>query len=122
MKTLCFILLSISCFAQVGINTTDPQAMLDINGNLIIREVAHATGNFQFLGRDIATGKVVWVDAPVVSSGHNIQKYFRSPGIVVEIEPGTPGPFEATNIDLDLSQGVSVAAGSKATVFVAFKI
>lgn len=37
--SLGFILLAIITFGQVGINTTDPKSMLDINGNLIIRSV-----------------------------------------------------------------------------------
>lgn len=54
-----FSIFFISIFnAQVGINTTDPQATLDINGNLIIRTVnplSALTNNHTVLIRDKST-------------------------------------------------------------------
>lgn len=41
---LFFLMIGITCYAQVGINTEDPQATLDINGNLRIRTVEKCSG------------------------------------------------------------------------------
>jgi len=35
----CFCLYATNSFSQVGINTTNPRAILDVNGNVIIRQV-----------------------------------------------------------------------------------
>ena len=47
-------------YAQVGINTTDPQSTLDVNGNVIIRTVdpATASSTYDFLVRDNTTNEV----------------------------------------------------------------
>ncbi|MGK6341864.1 C1q-like domain-containing protein [Chryseobacterium sp. DT-3] len=37
ISVLLFFLVGIKCFSQVGINTADPEAMLDINGDLRVR-------------------------------------------------------------------------------------
>lgn len=59
MKTknlsILLILFSVFSYAQVGINTQDPKATLDINGNLIIRNasnVATLTSDHSILIRD----------------------------------------------------------------------
>lgn len=36
MKALVLILFTLPCFSQVGIGTTDPQATLQVNGDVII--------------------------------------------------------------------------------------
>lgn len=41
---LFFLVLGMICYAQVGINTENPQATLDINGNLRIRTVEKCSG------------------------------------------------------------------------------
>ena len=51
------ILLATIARAQVGINTTDPKSTLDINGNLIIRNVPNVetvTADHTILIRDIS--------------------------------------------------------------------
>tara|TARA_R110000822_G_scaffold302649_2_gene426946 strand:+ start:7153 stop:7848 length:696 start_codon:yes stop_codon:yes gene_type:complete len=63
MKKILFILLcNISLYAQVGINTTDPQAMLDIEGDLMIQEVNYNVNGDKFLVWDDITGLVSWND------------------------------------------------------------
>lgn len=119
---LVLVLFPLFAFGQVGINTTDPQAMLDINGNLIIGQVNYAANDFQYLGRNSTNGEVVWVDAPQSSGGHNIQKYFKTPGSAVIISPNTTGTFEQTDINLGLQQNISVGSNGKVTLFIAYKI
>jgi len=41
---LFFFLAGIKCFSQVGINTSDPQAMLDVNGNIRVRSTEKCLG------------------------------------------------------------------------------
>lgn len=55
MRILIFII-SFSTLAQVGINTTLPDAMLDINGDLIVRNIEEHS-NVNLLTLD-ATNKV----------------------------------------------------------------
>lgn len=57
MKKRAVLILVVSCvfgYGQVGINTTDPQATLDVNGNAMIRTVpdAPAAADYDFLVRN----------------------------------------------------------------------
>jgi len=64
MKKNYYLGIFIFCFifvdAQVGINTTTPEATLDVNGNVIIREVEDASSSpsYNFLVVDGTTHKV----------------------------------------------------------------
>lgn len=52
MNIILFLMLACSLSnAQVGINTTDPQATLDVNGNIMVRTipVSSATSTYDFL-------------------------------------------------------------------------
>lgn len=71
---------SISCFAQIGINTTTPLSTLDINGNLSVKEIgiinANVTGSAPFIGGSSNNAKIisdgVYISlSPVASSGVN---------------------------------------------------
>lgn len=60
MYALLAISSTVLLYAQVGINTTDPQSTLDVNGNVIIRTVDPATVSsaYDFLVHDNATNEV----------------------------------------------------------------
>ena len=54
----CLMLLAIIMNAQVGINTLEPKSTLDINGNLIVRNISNVetvTSDYTFLVRDNST-------------------------------------------------------------------
>ena len=55
---------------QVGINTTDPQATLDVNGNVIIRtvDVASSSSNYDFLVHNNSTNEVQKINGNLTSS------------------------------------------------------
>lgn len=60
VSTIIGIFLFQLCFSQVGINTTTPQATLDVNGNLIVRTVNSATPavTYDFLVHNNSTKEV----------------------------------------------------------------
>jgi hypothetical protein len=66
-KNLCFVLLLLSflqsAIGQVGINTATPLSMLDINGNLTIKEVgianANVAGSTAFFGGPSGNAKLI---------------------------------------------------------------
>lgn len=57
---LCLALCGQAVFAQVGVNTTTPEATLDVNGNLIVRQVedAPAGTSYDFLVQNRTTNEV----------------------------------------------------------------
>ena len=66
-----FLILSFSLMqSQVGINTVDPQATLDVNGNVIIRTVdaASSSSNYDFLVHNNSTNEVQKVNGNLASS------------------------------------------------------
>jgi len=70
-----FIFCSSVVTAQVGINTTNPEATLDVNGDIIIRQVgnANSSANYDFLVVDPTTHKVDKVNGNLSgSSGSNV--------------------------------------------------
>ncbi|MPS72434.1 MAG: hypothetical protein E2590_04705 [Chryseobacterium sp.] len=77
-------LLSNIIFAQVGINTTDPKATLDINGNLKIRDVTNipsVSSNHTFLVRDKTTTtgdfEIKEINSDILVTG-NANAYYAS--------------------------------------------
>ena len=42
---LLFLIISVQTFSQVGINTTEPMATLDVNGDLRIRQLDEESGS-----------------------------------------------------------------------------
>ncbi|MPT31690.1 MAG: hypothetical protein E2600_08490 [Chryseobacterium sp.] len=77
-------LLSNIIFAQVGINTSDPKATLDINGNLKIRDVTNipsVSSNHTFLVRDKTTTtgdyEIKEINSDILVTG-NANAYFAS--------------------------------------------
>lgn len=78
------VLISNIIFAQVGINTTDPKATLDINGNLKIRNVTNITSvsnNHTFLVRDKTTTtgdfEIKEINSDILVAG-NANAYYAS--------------------------------------------
>lgn len=68
MKRLFLLFLyvfPICCFAQVGINTTNPKSTLDINGNLSVKVVS-LTGNS--IGNQTNAGSTIGIDDGVYIS------------------------------------------------------
>jgi len=63
--TFVSVFLFLFSAAQVGINTTEPEAALDINGNLAIREVPSLTvdDNYEMLVRNSRTNEVQRIPA-----------------------------------------------------------
>lgn len=59
MKNLFFILLPIFTIAQVGIGTESPQAMLEVKGDVIIRNVPEVQSVDYLLGWNEAEQKVI---------------------------------------------------------------
>ncbi|GHC52370.1 hypothetical protein [Ulvibacter litoralis] len=45
VSTLLFLIISVQTFSQVGINTTEPMATLDVNGDLRIRQLDEESGS-----------------------------------------------------------------------------
>lgn len=72
MKTrICSALLllsAISIFSQVGINTPDPTATLDINGNLKIRQLPQTTAlpGYQILAVNQGSTEITQVDPSII--------------------------------------------------------
>ncbi|PWN69265.1 hypothetical protein C1631_014505 [Chryseobacterium phosphatilyticum] len=72
MKTKIYSLIlacaSIPLFSQVGINTATPQATLDVNGTLIVRDTPQATvlPGFQLLASNLGSDEVFIMDPQLV--------------------------------------------------------
>lgn len=76
-----FLIVSISCFAQVGIGTTSPSAQLDVNGDLKVRTVTLDSGMLS------AKDSILVVNAGVVSRvtskqvfDSNLKSYVKATG------------------------------------------
>ncbi|ASW74097.1 hypothetical protein IQ37_12915 [Chryseobacterium piperi] len=74
MKTkICSLILSFiafQAFSQVGINTTTPQATLDVNGDMKVRQLPMTTSltGFDVMMYNITTGEVQQADPVLVAS------------------------------------------------------
>lgn len=120
MKNLLFLVMmsgSFFSYAQVGINTTTPEATLDINGNLIIREVADASApntTYEFLVKNQTTNVVEKVTGNLgtVSSNSSIAQLSKASttGILAaEIYSGYNRiSFEAADVKIDRGANVNV--------------
>lgn len=76
MKMNITLMMMLTCFlsnAQVGINTTEPQATLDVNGNIIIRQLdpAPVSGSYDFLVLNQTTKEVEKVSGNIGSQNVN---------------------------------------------------
>lgn len=95
--------------AQVGINTTAPQATLDVNGNVIIRTVdaAAANSNYDFLVHNNSTNEVQKVNGNFSMTGTNtsLAKAVEKNGITLLSATGFAGwqkiNFAATNVTIN---------------------
>lgn len=69
---IAVIFCQVFTYAQVGINTTDPQATLDINGNLIVRTVptTPASGTYDFLVVNSGSNEVQRLNGNLGTSGN----------------------------------------------------
>lgn len=87
MKTLILsfgLFLFINSYGQTGINTKDPKATLDVNGNLIIRsvdQVTALTNEHSILIRDTSVAgdnEVKEINAAILFGGVNTTAYYAS--------------------------------------------
>lgn len=97
MKTYIILMVLFSSFfinAQVGINTTDPQATLDINGNLVIRTapITTAMANYDFLVINSVSNEVQRLNGNLGTSVSN--------------------PFSATMVKAVEENGISLLDGT----------
>lgn len=89
MKKILFLFAAIlftytTNYAQVGINETDPKATLDINGDLIIKNVPELTDTFdKILTLNGSTNRVEYVDASNVNFSKSYLKGVGGVGFTV---------------------------------------
>lgn len=107
--TYILILLGLTAFGQVGVNTTEPTAMLDVNGDGRIRDLPFVSNPPYIVGAQ-TNGDLVKTDN---SSGGSVN--FGTTNILapsnVIIETNTTGTFSQQNIYL-LGQGQSLQANT----------
>ena len=78
MKTLIILLLSISTYAQVGINTQEPTRMLDVNGTLRVRVTPNSTSTRIAVIEDdgtIGQRQLPNIPPPLLEDQHAIREY-----------------------------------------------
>lgn len=69
--TVIILIYTTKNFAQVGINETDPKATLDINGDLIIKNVPELTDTFdKILTLNGSSNRVEYVLAPKITKSY----------------------------------------------------
>ena len=102
---------------RVGIGTTDPTKKLDVNGELRIRTVPDSVGNQSILTID-ANGNVSKTNAANASllanttgsvATTNVDRTFTAPGT-------------DNNIDLGLTQTITIPANTTAKVFINYSV
>jgi len=113
---LCvFILLYGYSFSQVGIGTTNPTADLDVDGNLRIRSTP-----------DLTSGKQLVVDKDGNVGVNNNYYLILMPTTVASSpkvhESDTKFSFIKNDIDLGLSQSVTIPSNKRAKVIVTYSM
>lgn len=110
-KLLLMILVSLNMYGQVGIGTIVPSAMLDINGDLRIRNVPSTPVETKYLVID-ADGNVGWSTvnggSALITSAQLNQEWR---GAYTDIISGTTGYYENTSIDLQMDMDLVVPDG-----------
>ena len=111
---MVFVLSTTLSFSQVGINTQNPTADLDVNGSLRVRNVPVSGSNDSYLSID-TNGNVTQSSAFVLADS-NFQIATGPVDVTI--------PSNTTNdaIDLGLSSTVTIPAGRNAIVVVNYSV
>ncbi|MEZ4857881.1 MAG: hypothetical protein R2781_03650 [Flavobacteriaceae bacterium] len=115
MKHIVYFLFFVSyiTIAQVGINTTAPTKHLDINGELRVRDLPVANSSLNLITSDSQGNMGKITDAKLLK---NI--YYQEATSVRTQYVSTTGPYTKNDVNLFLSNTITIPANTKAIVIV----
>jgi hypothetical protein len=116
-KILLFLLTAIPTFGQVGIGTVSPTKELDVNGQLRVRNLPTVNNSTLLLTTDVNgnltknTSALLLIDTQIDQATNNI-----------DYTPNSTGLNIRNDINLGLSNTISIPAGVRATIITNYSI
>ena len=113
LLSLSLLLTSTNLYSQVGINTTTPEATLDVNGDLIIRQLEEGSGTH-----------VMSIDAEgKVSKFRTFLLYDGDETVAIEpVEEFLSGSETINDLDLGLLAKVTIPPNTRAKVIINYSV
>lgn len=111
--TFLFLIVSTQAFSQVGINTTEPMATLDVNGDLRIRQLEERSGSHVLSIN--AEGSVSKFKAFLL---HDADEKVATQSVIQTIV----GEETITDLDLGLSISVTIPANTESKVIINYSV
>ncbi len=110
---ISIFLFSLQILSQVGINTTDPKAALDVNGDLRIRKLSEGYGDY-----------VITTDSEGMVSKVQTYLMYDANQVIAEspVDLDISGTQRMERIDLGLEVPVTIPAGKEAMIIVTYSV